>query len=77
MILRQFLIAMDSFKHGIGLECNLVFTRGALKRISERKVTAAQVPVLNVLDCWMSFCILLLVAGTQLYVQPASKGLES
>ena len=30
--------------------------------------------MLNALDCWMSFCILLLVAGTALYVDPVSKG---
>ena len=31
--------------------------------------------MLNALDCWMSFCILILVAGTALYVDPVSKGL--
>ena len=43
----------------------------------ERKVIhylATEVPMLNALDCWMSFCILLLVAGTALYVEPVSKG---
>ena len=30
--------------------------------------------MLNALDCWMSFCILILVAGTALYVEPVSKG---
>ena len=30
--------------------------------------------MLNALDCWMSFCILVLVAGTALYVEPVSKG---
>ena len=30
--------------------------------------------MLNALDSWMSFCILILVAGTA-YVEPVSKGL--
>ena len=30
--------------------------------------------MLNALDCWMSLCILILVAGTALYVEPVSKG---
>ena len=34
-----------------------------------------EVPMLNALDCWMSFCILILVAGTALYVEPVSEGL--
>ena len=33
--------------------------------------------MLNALDSWMSFCILLLVAGTALYVEPVSKGWAS
>lgn len=39
-----------------------------------QKLTKAEVPLLNALDCWMSFCILVLVAGTALYVEPVSKG---
>ena len=35
---------------------------------------AAKVPLLNALDCWMSFSILILVAGTALYVGPVAKG---
>ena len=33
-----------------------------------------QVPLLNVLDCWMSYCILILVVGSALYFDPISKG---
>jgi len=33
-----------------------------------------KVPMLNVLDCWMSYCILILVAGSALYLEPISKG---
>ena len=39
-----------------------------------QKLITAEVPLLNALDCWMSFCILVLVAGTALYVEPVSKG---
>ncbi|CAK9101492.1 Ephrin_rec_like domain-containing protein, partial [Durusdinium trenchii] len=33
-----------------------------------------KVPLLNVLDCWMSYCILILVVGSALYFDPISKG---
>ena len=39
--------------------------------------SCGEVPMLNALDSWMSFCILLLVAGTALYVEPVSKGWAS
>ena len=32
-----------------------------------------EVPLLNALDCWMSFCIMILVAGSSLYLQPINK----
>ena len=37
-----------------------------------------QVPLLNALDCWMSYCIMILVAASALYLEPINKeGLES
>ena len=36
-----------------------------------------KVPLLNALDCWMSYCILILVAGSALYLEPSSKGVTS
>ena len=39
-------------------------------------LAAVEVPMLNALDCWMSLCILILVAGTALYVEPVSKGAQ-
>ncbi|CAK9004731.1 unnamed protein product [Durusdinium trenchii] len=36
-----------------------------------------KVPLLNALDCWMSYCILILVAGSALYLEPISKGVTS
>jgi len=32
-----------------------------------------KVPLLNALDCWMSYCIMILVAGSSLYLQPINK----
>jgi len=32
-----------------------------------------KVPLLNALDCWMSYCIMVLVAGSALYLEPINK----
>ena len=32
-----------------------------------------KVPLLNALDCWMSYCIMILVAGSALYLEPINK----
>jgi len=32
-----------------------------------------QVPLLNALDCWMSYCIMILVAASALYLEPINK----
>ena len=32
-----------------------------------------EVPLLNALDCWMSYCIMILVAGSALYLEPINK----
>ncbi|CAL1140129.1 unnamed protein product [Cladocopium goreaui] len=32
-----------------------------------------KVPLLNALDCWMSYCIMILVAASALYVEPINK----
>ena len=34
---------------------------------------ALEVPLLNALDCWMSYCIMILVAGSALYLEPINK----
>lgn len=32
-----------------------------------------EVPLLNALDCWMSYCIMILVAASALYLEPINK----
>lgn len=36
--------------------------------------STCQVPLLNSLDCWISYCILILVAGSALYLNPVYDG---
>ena len=44
--------------------------------MSQASCHQLKVPMLNVLDCWMSYCILILVAGSALYLEPISKGAD-